>query len=79
MAAAHVLYDGVGLPVRKVPAVLAALTGVRLTQGALTQDAQRRTTGTVGRAYELLRARCRRRRWCTPMTPAGASAASPPL
>src|SRR5262245_39629926 len=34
MAVAHVLHYGVGLPVRKVPAVLAALTGVRLTQGA---------------------------------------------
>jgi hypothetical protein len=56
MAAAHVLHYGVGIPVRKVPVVLAALTGVRLTQGALTQDALRRTTSTVGRAYELLRA-----------------------
>jgi transposase len=56
MAAAHVLHDGVGIPVRKVAAGLAALTGVRLTPGALTQDAQRRTTGTVGRAYEQWRA-----------------------
>lgn len=36
MAAAHALHYGVGIPVRKVPAVLAALTGVQLTQGALT-------------------------------------------
>src|SRR5262247_1928007 len=56
MAAAHVLHDGVGIPVRKVPAVLAALTGVRLTQGALTQDALRRAAGAVGTAYEQLRA-----------------------
>ena len=56
MAAAHALHYGVGIPVRKVPAVLAALTGVRLTPGALTQDALRRTAGTVGMAYEQLRA-----------------------
>jgi transposase len=56
MAAAHALHYGVGIPVRKVPTVLAALTGVRLTQGALTQDALRRTAGPVGMAYEQWRA-----------------------
>jgi hypothetical protein len=56
MAAAHVLHYGLGIPVRKVPAVLAALTGVHLTQGALTQDALRRTAGPVGTVYEQLRA-----------------------
>jgi transposase len=56
MAAAHALHYGVGIPVRKVPAVLAALTGVRLTQGALTQDALKRTAGPVGMAYEPWRA-----------------------
>ena len=56
MAVAHVLHYGVGIPVRKVPAVMAALTGVRLTQGALTQDALRRTAGPVGTVYEQLRA-----------------------
>jgi transposase len=55
LAAAHVLHDGVGLPVRKVPAVLAALTGVQLTQGALTRDALRRAVGPLGTAYEPLR------------------------
>ena len=55
MAAAHVLHDGVGIPVRRVPPVLATLTGVRLTQGALTQDALQRTAGSVGSAYERLR------------------------
>jgi transposase len=55
MAAAHVLHYGVGIPVRKVPAVVAALTGVRLTQGALTQDALRRAAGPVGTVYEQLR------------------------
>jgi transposase len=56
LAAAHALHYGVGIPVRKVPAVLAALTGVSLTQGALTQDALRRATGAVGTVYEQLRA-----------------------
>jgi transposase len=55
LAAAHALHYGVGIPVRKVPAVLAALTGVSLTQGALTQDALRRAAGAVGIAYEPLR------------------------
>ncbi len=32
-AAAHVLHYGVGIPVRRVPDVLEALTGVRVTQG----------------------------------------------
>jgi transposase len=56
LAAAHVLHYGVGIPVRKIPVVLQALTGVQLTQGALTQDALRRAHGTVGTAYEGLRA-----------------------
>jgi hypothetical protein len=56
MAAAHALHYAVGIPVRKVPAGLRALTGVQLTQGALTQDALRRAAATVGMAYEHLRA-----------------------
>jgi hypothetical protein len=56
MAAAPVLPDGVGIPVRQVPAVVAALTGVRLTPGALTQAARRRAAGPVGTVYEQLRA-----------------------
>ena len=56
MAAAHALHYGIGIPVRKVPLVLAALTGVRLTQGAMTQDALQRTAGAVGMAYAQLRA-----------------------
>jgi hypothetical protein len=50
LAAAHALHDGVGIPVRKVPTVLRLLSGVPVTQGALTQDALRRAAGTVGRA-----------------------------
>lgn len=56
MAAAHTVHDGIGLPVRKVPLVLHALTGVRLTQGAMTQDALRRAVGVVGAAYAPWRA-----------------------
>lgn len=61
MAAAHVLHYGVGIPVRKVPAVLKVLTGLDLTQGAITQDALRRARGAVGSVYEGLRASVRHR------------------
>jgi transposase len=56
-ASAHVLHYGIGVPLRKVPAVLRELTGVQVTQSALTQDAQRRAAGRVGAVYEQLRAR----------------------
>jgi hypothetical protein len=59
MAAAHVLHYEVGIPVRKVPKVLRSLTGVRVTQSALTQDALRRAKGAVGAAYQALRASVR--------------------
>ena len=55
MAAAHMLHYGVGVTVRKVPAVLKELTGVSITQGAVTQDALRRANGKVGEKYEELR------------------------
>jgi transposase len=54
-AAAHILHYQVGVPVRKVPAVLATLTGLAVTQGALTQDALRWARGAVGAAYQELR------------------------
>src|SRR5262249_34622178 len=56
MASAHALHYGMGVPLRKVPAILRELTGVQVTQGALTQDAQRRAAGSVGAAYAQLRA-----------------------
>ena len=37
------------------PSVLRALTGVELSQGAITQDALRRAQGAVGDAYQRLR------------------------
>lgn len=55
MAAAHALHYGIGVPVRKVPAILEELTGIAITQSALTQDALRRAEGPVGEAYEGLR------------------------
>lgn len=55
LATAHWLHYGLGVPVRKVPAILARLGGVPLSQGALTRDALRRAEGTVGQVYEQLR------------------------
>jgi transposase len=57
MASAHALHYGIGVPLRKVPAVLRELTGVLVTQSALTQDARRRAAGSVGAVYAQLRAR----------------------
>ena len=44
-----------GIPLRKVPTVLETLTGLQLTQGAITQDALRRASAKVGTAYQQLR------------------------
>ena len=59
MATAHALHYGLGVPLRKVPAILHVLTGMRVTQSALTQDALRRAEGSVGTAYEQLRTEIR--------------------
>jgi transposase len=58
-ALAHILHYMHGVPVRKTPAILADLTGVRLTQGAITQDAMKQSTDAVGATYEGLRASIR--------------------
>lgn len=55
MAAAHALHYSIGVPVRKVPAILQELTGISLTQSAVTQDALRRLKRGVGAAYQALR------------------------
>jgi transposase len=55
-AVAHALHYQVGIPVRKVPLVLGLLTGLELTQGAITQDALRRARGSIGQKYQELRA-----------------------
>jgi transposase len=56
LAAAHALHYQVGVLVRKVPLVLELLTGVKLTQGAITRDALRQTRGRVGQKYQELQA-----------------------
>lgn len=55
MATAHWLHYGLGIPLRKVPALLRQMTGVQITQSALTQDAMRRAVGAVGKVYQQLR------------------------
>jgi transposase len=55
-AFAHALHYMHGVPVRKTPAIIEDLTGIRLTQGAITQDALKQTQGLVGTCYEALRA-----------------------
>ena len=55
-AAAHTVHYGMGVPVRKLPAILRELTGVEVTQSALTQDALKKAEGVVGNAYQELRA-----------------------
>jgi transposase len=55
MALSHWLHYAVGVPMRKVPVVLATCCGFAITQGALTQDALRRARGKLGDAYQSLR------------------------
>ena len=59
MAPAHVLHHGAGVPVRKVPSILRTLSGVKISQSAITQDALRRARGEVGDAYHGLRGSAR--------------------
>ena len=54
-AAAHVVHYGMGVPVRKLPAILREFTGIAVTQSALTQDALKKSEGVVGHAYQELR------------------------
>lgn len=54
-AMAHVLHYGIGVTVRKVPKVLKALSGLDLTQSAITQDALKQARGPVGAVYGELR------------------------
>ena len=54
-AAAHTLHYAMGVPVRKLPAILREFTGIEVTQSALTQDALKKSEGVVGNAYQELR------------------------
>src|ERR671915_542770 len=53
-AVAHILHYQVGVPVRKVPAVLATLAGLAVTQGAITGDALPLAWRRVGQRYQEL-------------------------
>ena len=55
-AAAHTVHYGMGVPVRKLPAILREFTGIAVTQSALTQDALKKSEGVIGTAYQELRA-----------------------
>lgn len=59
-ALAHILHYLHGVPVRRIPAILEASTGLRLTQGAITGDALKRAEDVVGAVYEALRALVRK-------------------
>jgi transposase len=54
LAAAHFLHYGLGVPVRKLPALLGTLTGVRVAQGALTLDALKKAAAAIGATYQEL-------------------------
>jgi hypothetical protein len=56
-AAAHALHYGEGDPQRKVPDLLRSLTGLKVTQGVITQSAIRLGTcnGPIARHYEKSR------------------------
>jgi hypothetical protein len=54
LAAAHWLHHGLGVPVRKLPALLETLTGIRLTQGTITRDALERAAAAIGSRYREL-------------------------
>src|ERR1700675_4332393 len=58
-AVAHSLHYGHGVPVRRLPAILQEMTGIEVTQGAITQDALKQAEGPIGAAYRELRAQVR--------------------
>jgi transposase len=58
-AMAHSLYYGHEVPVRRLPAILGEMTGITITQSAITQHALKQTEGPVGAAYRELREQVR--------------------
>jgi len=58
-AMAHSLHYGHGVPVRRLPAILREMTGIAVTQSAITQDALKQAAGPVGVGYQQLRAAVR--------------------
>ena len=55
LSAGHVLHYGIGVPLRKVPDILKELTGVSVTQSALTQAALRQSRAALSPVHEELR------------------------
>ena len=53
LATAHEVHYKLGVPVRKLPELFQLLTGVTLTQGAITRDALRKAEGSVGATYQV--------------------------
>lgn len=58
-AVAHSLHYGHGVPVRRLPAILREMTGIEITQSAITQDALKQAEKSVGAAYRDLRGQVR--------------------
>jgi Transposase IS66 family. len=58
-AMAHSLHYGHGVPVRRLPAILREMTGIAITQSAITQDALKQAAGPVGAAYQEFREQVR--------------------
>jgi len=58
-AMAHSLHYGHGIPVRRLPAILVEMTGITITQSAITQDALKQAEGPVGAAYQEFREQVR--------------------
>jgi len=71
LAAAHQLHYGLGVPVRKLPEVLRLLSGVTLTQGAITRDALKKGAGRSGRRIKTCATPSPRPPMSTPTTRAG--------
>ena len=59
-AVAHSLHYGHGVPVRRLPAIFREMTGIEMTQSAITQDALKQAEKSVGAAYRDLRGQVRR-------------------
>jgi transposase len=55
MAVGHLLHYGMGVPQRKVPAIVEMFTGVRPTQSTFNQDATRRSEADLKPDYKALR------------------------
>lgn len=58
-AMAHSLHYGHGVPVRRLPAILREMTGIVISQSAITQDALKQAQGPVGNAYQEFRRQVR--------------------